>query len=332
VSSVTCQYTSAEPGTLDSVSPETDLPLRRRLYPLGFPLDLETNSQDIIEAASEGWGHFSQTFEEAPVRVSLAVVEGDALTQQAGSHFFWREHLMTIFDGPLNVMVCDFRQGFACGSVTRAVAMDHSLVRYRFLMASANTLIEQRALAPLHGALIVRNGIGVMLCGESFAGKSTLAYACSRAGWIYVSDDATFLVRGSQGRCAIGDPHSIRFREDARRFFPELADRLTVVRPNGKPAIEVFTRELPITVASQCSIDNVVLLARQNSGAARLTRYPKAQALEDWKKYAVLGTEDVRAAQLDCHRRLLEAGTWELEYSSLDGAIARLEQLVDSGA
>ena len=51
--------------------------------------------------------------------------------------------------------------------------------------------------------------------------------------------------------------------------------------PNGKLAIEVFTRELPITVASQCSIDNVVLLARQNSGAARLTRYPKAQVLED---------------------------------------------------
>ena len=44
------------------------------------------------------------------------------------------------------------------------------------------------------------------------------------------------------------------------------------------------------------------------------------------------GTAEVRAAQLRCYQRLLEADIWELHYSDLDGAIARLEQLVDSGA
>lgn len=42
---------------------EFELPLRRRFFPLGFPLDLETNSFDVIEAAEEGWGAFSQAFE-----------------------------------------------------------------------------------------------------------------------------------------------------------------------------------------------------------------------------------------------------------------------------
>lgn len=332
VTSVASPPLALEPSGLDTVIPEVELRLGRRVYPLGFPLDLETNSQDVLDAASEGWGLFSQAFDQAPVRMSLAVVDGDGAPQRAKSHFFCREHLMSIFDGPSNFMLCDFKQGFACGAVTRSVALDHSLLRYRFLTASAYPMISHRALAPLHGALIVRKSSGVLLCGESCAGKSTLAYAASRAGWTYVTDDATFLLRDQPGRHAIGDPHSIRFREDARRFFPELADRSTVVRPNGKPAIEILTRELSIAIASLCSIDHVVFLARQESGVACLVPYPKDQALENWKQYAGPGTDDVRAAQLNCYRRLLSAGLWELRYTNLDDAVARLEKLADSGA
>jgi hypothetical protein len=320
------------PASFDTVAQEVDLPLQRRVYPLGFPLDISTNSKDVLDAASEGWGLFAQAFDEAPVRISLAVVESDAGPEQARSHFFWRENLMSIFDSPQNFLLCDFLRGFACGSVTRAVALDHPMLRYRFLTAGAYPMISHRALAPLHGAAIVRNGSGVLLCGESCAGKSTLAYAASRAGWTYVSDDATFLLRGRQDRCAIGDPHSIRFREDARRFFPELMDRLTVVRPNGKPAIEVLTRELPIAVASQCSIDHVVLLARQESGSAHLASFSKDRALENFKQYVACGTAEVRAAQLACHRRLLGADIWELRYANLDDAVRQLERVVDSGA
>ena len=65
----------------------------------------------------------------------------------------------------------------------------------------------------------------------------------------------------------VGDPHTIRFREDALDLFPELADQMPVVRPNGKIAIEMFTRELPIDTAPGCSIDHVVFL---ESPATRL--------------------------------------------------------------
>lgn len=318
-------------ASFDNVAPQLDLPLRRRLYPLGFPLDIETNSEDVLAAASEGWGLFPQAFEEPAVRIALGMIESEAPAVNARSHFFWRENLMSIFDSPQNFLLCDFERGFACGSVTRPVAMDHSMLRYRFLTAGAYPMISHRALAPLHGAVIVRNGSGVMLCGESCAGKSTLAYALCRSGWTYVTDDATFLLRAEEDRCAIGDPHSIRFREDARRFFPELADRLTVVRPNGKPAIEVLTRELPIAIASRCSIEHVVFLAREESGSARLLPFSKAQALENLKQYVACGTAEVRAAQLACHRRLLGAGMWELRYAGLDDAVARLEQVVDAG-
>jgi hypothetical protein len=320
----------------DPVLSAFELPLRRTFFPFGYPLVLETNSHDVIQAAEEGWGAFEQMFIGDPVRVCLGVAESDSESPLPASVVRSREHLMSIVADPENFMLCDFDRGFAFGWVTRSTAADHPLLRYQFLTAGGATLAEQRAMAPLHGALVVRNGAGVMFCGDSFAGKSTLAYACARAGWTYVSDDATFLVRGRDDRYAIGDPHGIRFRTDAPDLFPELADRLPTVRPNGKIAIEVLTRDLGISTAPGCVVDHVVFLDREQhldqSGPVSVRRYPEDRAREHWARCAVLGTEGVRTAQRRCYERLLRARLWEMQYSDLDHAVARLEHLVDSGA
>lgn len=266
------------------------------------------------------------------MRLALGVTDSDTMPLTLQSTFRSRDHLMSVVADAENFYACDFDRGYAFGWVTRAVAADHPFLRYRFLTGAANMLIEQLALAPLHGGLVMRKGRGLLFCGESFAGKSTLAYACARGGWTFISDDATFLVRGSTDRCAIGHPHSIRLREDARTLFPELADRLPAVRPNGKIAIEVLTRELPIAIANGCSIDHVLFLNRQEHGCARLRRYSNLQAFEEWESYACFGAEQVRAAQKRCYERLFAAGIWELSYSHFEDAVARLERLVDTGA
>lgn len=323
--------------SMEKVSPDPvlsafELPLRRTFFPFGFPLELETNSSDVIAAAAEGWGAFQQMFDEKPVRLCLGVLEeaGGALAVETVIRS--REHMMSIVGDQENFVVCDFKNGFAFGWVTRDTAADHPMLRYRFLIAGAATLIEQRAFAALHGALVVRNGKGVMLAGDSFAGKSTLAYACARAGWTYVSDDALFLVRGRNDRYALGDPYSIRFRPDAPQLFPELADRLVTIRPNGKVAIEVLTRELAVDTAPGCNIDHVVYLNRDGVGPARLRHLSKEWVLEDWARYAVFGTKVVREAQRHCYQGIVSAQLREMRYSDLDQAVARLKQLVDNGA
>jgi hypothetical protein len=322
--------------TADPVLSAFELPLRRTFYPLGYPLILETNSQDVIQAAEEGWGEFERMFVEEPVRVCLGVSENDSESPLPASVVREREHLMSIVADAENFMLCDFDRGFSFGWVTRSTAADHPLLRYRFLTAGGATLAEQRALAPLHGALVMHNGTGVMLCGDSFAGKSTLAYACARAGWTYVSDDGAFLVRGRNDRYAIGEPYGIRFRPDAPELFPELSAHLPTVRPNGKIAIEVRTRDLRISTAPGCVVDHAVFLDREHHlehpRPASVHRYPETRALEEWSRKTVLGTDDVRAAQRACHAHLLHARLWRMQYSHLDDAVARLERLVDHGA
>jgi hypothetical protein len=322
-----------EKVTHDPVLSGFELPFRQTFYPLGFPLELETNSTEVITAACEGWGAFDQMFDGQPVRLCLGVLEGgsgDALPLESVVRS--REHMMTIVADPENFVICDFNRSFAFGWVTQNTAADHPLLRYRFLVSGAGTLIAQRAFATLHGALVVRNGQGVMLTGDSLAGKSTLAYACARAGWTYVSDDGAHVVRGRADRYAVGDPHSIRFRPDAPELFPELADRLLTIRPNGKVAIEILTRELALETAPGCNVQHVVYLNRGQAGEARVRPFSKERMFEEWSQYAVFGTEETRAAQRRCHERMLSAQLWEMQYSDLDDAVARLEHLADNGA
>lgn len=307
------------------------LPFQARFYPSGFPIDIASDSRDVIESAEEGWGEFTQQFEARPARLHIGVVKGSDEPLPAQSVVRSREHLMMFVANAENFMVCDFEKSFGFAWTTESVARDHALLRYRFLIAGGLTLIEQQSCASLHCGLVVRNGRGVALLGDSFAGKSTLSYACARAGWGFASDDGVFLVRHRTDRYAMGDPYSLRLRDDARHLFPELQDRLAAPRPNGKIAIQIFTRTLPIEIIQGCTIDHVVFLNRSAPGAARIKPYRKDEALEWCQRYSAFGTLETRQAQLRCYERLLTAGVWEMQYNDLDSAIARLERLVDSG-
>jgi len=48
---------------------------------------------------------------------------------------------------------------------------------------------EENVGAVIHGALVVRDGKGMILAGPSGRGKTTLALALANAGWTYASDD-----------------------------------------------------------------------------------------------------------------------------------------------
>jgi hypothetical protein len=316
----------------DPVLSKFELGLRSRLYPLGFPLELQTNSPEVLEAASEAWGLFPECFEMSPMRFALGVKESaEAKPLPSETNFQAREHLLAMIIDPENFVMCDFQQAYSFGWITPALASDYASLRYRVLTPVAVMMAEHLALAPLHGAFVARDDRGVLLLGESFAGKSTLAYAAARSGWTYITDDGTFLVRDRSDCYGLGNPHFIRFREDARELFPELVDRLVITRPNGKVGMELPTGDLGIATAPGANIEHVVFLNRDHCGPARLRRYPKDQ-LQTWcERFVTFGTSEVQSAQTRCHQRLLGAAIWEMSYQNFDDAVRRLEQLVDSG-
>lgn len=306
------------------------LSIRAKFFPLGFPLELVTNSTEVMEAARRSWRFFSQSFDVPPIHIEIGVESKGKGPMPDPPVFRSRGHLMSIVSDAWNFSHCDFLTGFAYAWVTRRVAAESGFFRYNFLEPAALTLLGQRYLAPIHAALVVRNGCGVMLCGESFAGKSTLAYGCARQGWKFIADDAVYLVRNNPGCFGIGNPYSIRFREGARTLFKELNGWRVVTRPNGKVGFEICTRELALETMLGSRIDHVVFLDRHDAGPACLTSFHKPDAIRFWKKFANHGDENTRAEQTKSYERLLEARVWELKYSNLNAAVLTLSRLVDS--
>jgi hypothetical protein len=304
---------------------------REVLYPLGFPVEIETNSPEVVDALRKSWHLFSQQFEEEPLRMSVGVSEDPDARFPRRPLVRSRGHLMSVVSDAGNFLTCDLGRGFIFGWVTKRLVEDQVFFRYHFLDACVLTAIQQLHLAPLHAGLVARNGTGVALCGNSSAGKSTMAYACARAGWTYVADDATFLVRKHHDCYAIGNPHTIRFRESARQLFPELSHYIADTRPNGKVGIEAFTRDLPITVAPGSSIEHMVFLNRKGSGPAQLKPCHTAKVMDWCLHYAKWGDDSARSRQAETYQRLAKSRVWEMEYRDLDNAVARLGELTETG-
>ena len=136
-------------------------------------------------------------------------------------------HLISIVHGTENFAVCDLGEGFSFAWLSGNVASEHpDLTRY-FLETLGYLMLVARHFALIHASCVSLKGRGILLCGDSGAGKTCLAYALARRGWTFVSGDTTQLPRNAAGPNAVGlnlvgRPESIHFRETARDLFPEL--------------------------------------------------------------------------------------------------------------
>jgi hypothetical protein len=319
---------TSRPPVLDDVFiNDVALPKRVIIFPLGFPVELATNSEAVIASARSSWGTSTLAYPETPLSVEIAVLEDDEEGLPPRPFFRAQRHIMSIVSDARNHAMCDFSSGRALAWISQRVADHEDFLSLHFVEAPVLVMVGEAHLAPVHAALVSRRGSGVILCGDSYAGKSTLAYACARSGWDFVADDGTFLVRNRTERSGVGNPRTIRLREDAKDLFPELRNHRVALRPNGNPGIEVQTSELPISTAGGSAIDHIVFLRRSEAGRARMNRFEGSEALAWFERAALYGRASSRTAQREAYRRLLGANIWELHYSDLDDAVSALDRL-----
>lgn len=315
-------------GTFDPYLYHAEMPLSAVYYPLGFPLELTTNSEEVLEAADESWGLFRQQFDTPALRLRIGVLaDGPAACPPAPVFRAQRGLFVGIADHA-NFCVNDVLDGFSFAWLNRAAASRRSYLRYHYLEAAALCHIANRYTAPIHAACVERNGHGVLLCGDSGAGKSTLCFGCARAGWTYITDDASFLLHEPEARRVMGNCHLMRLRPSACELFEEARGRPLTPRAEGKPSIELFTATVPgLRLASSSNVDYLVFLNRRDVSTQELTPFPKEYA----RKYIhqrLCEMDELRVVQLASVERLLEAEVLEIRYRDLDWAVDRLERLV----
>jgi hypothetical protein len=315
----------------DPLQCDVELPLHGVYHPLGFTLEIATNSGAALAAAQESWGQFRKSFSEPSLQLRVGVVEGSPNACPAPPVARGQRNLVAMVTDAENFAVLDLREGFAFSWLTKAIAENRPYLRYHFFEGIVLALLDYLYLSSIHAACVALDGHGVLLCGNSHSGKSSLAYACARRGWTFVSDDTTRIVRKRSGRLAIGNPHHMRFRDSAIKLFPELAERRIAPRVTGELAIEVATASMPeIVTAAQCSIDYIAFLNRGKSGPARAVLYPREKAMQWFEQTNFFWEQSVQAAKKESLRDLLAAQAFELSYSDLESAVRQLETIVRS--
>ncbi len=316
------------PARTDPLLMNTELPLLGVFHPLGFSVEIATNCRGVLEAAEEAWRGSRKSFPERPAELRIAVAQGSSGKRAPVPVCREQRKLQSAIADAENFLISDLGQGFGFGWLTRATVQDRAFLRYHFIEGSVLGLLASRYLAPIHAACVQLNGKGILLCGDSGAGKSSLAYACARQGWTLLCDDSTYVIRNRGGRTVVGNPHQMRFRASATQLFPELEGLTVAPRPSGKLTIEVPTAKLPeIAITSEVYVDYIVFLNRHTPGGNALVSKSKESALRWLEQTLCLGDEEIRASQAASLRTLLAAEVLELRYRDLGWAVRRLEML-----
>ena len=150
------------------------------------------------------------------------------------------------------------------------------------------------------------DGHGVLLCGDSGAGK-VYSFLRLRTKWLEVSlHDCSRLVQKRTGRIVTGNAYQMRFRESAIQLFPELIDERVNPRAAGELAIELPTAaHQQIAIISECHVDYIVFLNRVDPTPEGLFPFSKSIAFQWFQQVVCYGEKRVRDAHYASLRNLL---------------------------
>lgn len=320
-----------EPVVNDPLHTRVTLDHEATFYPYGFPVRLRSNSAIAIEAADRSWSTYRRRHDTAPLDIRLILSESNNPGCTEPPTFRSQGHLLSIVADHENFASLDLNAGFAFGWATTATAKNQEYFRQCLLDVMIYPLLKIAHLITLHAACVIYRGKGILLAGNSGAGKSSLSYACARRGWTFVSDDASAFQREKHTPMVIGHPQKFRFREPVGHLFPQFRHLTSTVRAYGKPTIEVRTQVIEeLKIAEESAVDAIVFLNRsayEGGPPAMLPVTPEDAwnrlSFSVWAIQMPAFEERLRALE-----RLLAVPTYEMRYADFDPAIDLLERFV----
>ncbi len=298
---------------MPSLSTTPGIRSRELLYPLGYRVAVETDDSRVESVIEKWWGGWPQLVAGEPLKVTI---QRGKVKQVAPKLKFQSSAAGFRLDG-------DASASFDEASFRLHIQTAHPLSEH-FLSTALLAALDFSIFTPLHAACAVKDGVGVVLCGDSGAGKSTLAYACARQGWTLVSDDS---LHALPGHCTTVASFSstIHLREPVRGLFPELRSEQMGVAPNGKQAITILPPQRGFQTARTASVGRAIFLSRR-PGPPRLTPYNLEAAAQYFFKY--LWQPDLASHQRRVREMVSSTGALLLEFEHIEQAVDALEHLL----
>ena len=271
------------------------------IFPLGHPVELVSANRAVSETAASLWPWRSARFDVEPLRVAVET----RTTSHAPHPVTFAPHAagFVVDAGPaaLGEFVIASRSATLSASPAALAPMLELLLL---------TALDWTFFIGVHAACVMRDGRSVLLLGDSHAGKSTLAYACARAGWTFVSDNALHWAAAPWDELVSGSAR-LRLRDGARAMFSVAEND---VNPSQHGMLSATTAP-----SGPC-----VFLHRRPGPALCVPR-----SVQDAMAYlAQYDTRPDRTYAEDRYRELLRHGVHMLEYENAEDAVRCLEMLL----
>jgi hypothetical protein len=179
------------------------------------------------------------------------------------------------------------REGAALVVVSEDMLRFPYHARYELIEFAVFTLAARsQALVPLHAACVGIGGRGVLLMGDTGAGKSTLALQCLLQGFDFLSEDSVFVQAETLRATGVASflhvqSESLRWVASAR-IAAAIRRSPVIRRRSGARKFELDLRRTPFKLASApLKICAVVFLSakRARAGAELLRPIPKREML-----------------------------------------------------
>jgi hypothetical protein len=249
----------------------------RATFPLlGVPVEIRSNSADVIAAAERAFGAWRALAPDLivqgqPAVVSVVVQPVDPALLAGGPRpWVHRAHgrCFAASDG-VNLLSAQYDAGRALAFIAPELLQREAQLRDNVLRLLGLLLVTQHDRLPVHAGAVVLHGLAILLAGPSTAGKSTLCYACLRDGFQLLAEDVVYISRSPALR-VWGLPDQLHLLPDAVRFFPELNEVQPDIQANGKLKLGIETARFGPDRATRYAERAVVCVVGRHAGAETL--------------------------------------------------------------
>jgi hypothetical protein len=291
----------------------------------GALCSLSTNSELVLDAARKTFQAVSSGPVSAEFRLRFWVDTTDASVPPWPKPYVrGRDYLVFAGFDEGSSMLANLRSNRVIGRFSVGMAADLSYWQAVIFPMLLTIMSASIGIAELHCACVAKNGRGVLLAGPSGAGKSTLAYALSRQGFGFLSDDRTFCSIEDGNPSVWGLHTPLKLRPGAVQWFDELQkEQLTDARSGG-PAFWLEPECLiGVERVRQCRPVALLFLERRDPLEFRLTSMSPSDSLNRLKMELMTESpkaDEKRSATIE---KIAELPCWLLQYGGQPHLIAQ---------
>ena len=161
-------------------------------------------------------------------------------------------------------------------------------------------ILHQRRILPLHGSSFIFNNSGVMFCGDSGSGKSSLTTSFCFNGAEFLTDDVTPILFGDEKPHIWPRTGKIKLWDDSLKQLKKKKEKLTKIRPRD----EKYYLPMELNQEQAHPLNTILILQVTNDEEVSFEKVQKVEAFsylhqEIYRREYLFAMPEAEAAYLE---------------------------------